>query len=104
MKSMNVIMEPNVFCQGKPDWHFRLDSAVAQALRGGLLRSIQTRLIITALCVVVMALAGCGTPGGSSSGGSLTTYTSPDSKFSIGYPGGWQVSSDQSGVEFTGPA
>ena len=101
---MNVIMEPNGFSQGKLDRHIRVGRAAAQALRGRLLRSIQTKMIFTALFVVVMALAGCGTPGGSSSGGSLKTYTSQDGKFSISYPDSWQVSSDQSGVEFTGPA
>lgn len=92
---MNVLMESNGFSQGKPDRHIRVGSR--------LLRSTRAKMIITALFVVVMALAGCGL-GGSSSGGSLKTYTSQDGKFSIGYPDSWQASSDQGGVDFTGPA
>lgn len=92
---MNILMESNEFSQEKSGRYIRVGRAAGPKLHA--------RIIAAVLVLVVLALAGCGTPGGSS-GGSLKTYTSPDGKFSIGYPDSWQVSSDQNGVEFTGPA
>lgn len=97
-------MKQGIFYQQEIDQSARKRHVARQSLRARLLGRAQTRIIMVLLVAAFVIIAGCGTPGGSSSGGSLTTYTSPDGKFSIGYPNGWKVGSDQNRVEFTGPA
>lgn len=62
-------------------------------------------VIVVVVVFVVLKKGGSSGPGGNS-GVSLTTYTSSDGTFSVGYPNGWQkkAATDGTGVEFVGPA
>ncbi len=76
--------------------------------RTGLIVIIAVVLLVVIIGGVIGFLLLKKGGSGSSSTIPLTTYTSPDNTFSIGYPTGWQQktpSSDEgSGVEFIGPA